>query len=866
MDTYNKSKDALLQELNSSVQGISVSEATNRQVKYGLNELLDTKKKSTFMLFLEQFKDFLVIILIIAAIVSMFLGDIESALVILIVITINAILGTVQNLKAEQSLQSLKALSSPIAKVLRSNTKITIPSNEVTMGDIVFLEAGDYIAADGRILENFSLKVNESMLTGESLNVDKEDSTIINEVPIGDRKNMVFSGSFVTYGRATILVTGIGMNTEIGKVAQLLKNTQAKKTPLQVNLDNFGKKLSIVIIGLCAVLFALSLYRGDNAGDAFMFAVALAVAAIPEALSSIVTIVLSFGTQKMATENAIIRKLHAVEGLGSVSIICSDKTGTLTQNKMTVKKYCVNNTIIEGKDVDLTNKLQDKLLKMSVLCNDSTNENGSEIGDPTEVALINFSDKFGKDELEIRAKYTRLQEIPFDSDRKLMTTVNSINGKQIMITKGAVDVLFNNLINIEKEDGIHQISESDAIELESINQEFSKSGLRVLAFAYKELNAGDQPTEDDLTFIGLIAMMDPPREESKAAVLECKQAGIRPVMITGDHKVTAAAIAKEIGILNDISEAIDGSQIDAMSDEELQEYVPQISVYARVSPEHKIRIVNAWQKRGNIVAMTGDGVNDAPALKQADVGVAMGITGSEVAKDAASMVLTDDNFATIVKAVENGRNLYLNIKNSIKFLLSGNTAAIIVVLYASLLALPVPFAAVHLLFINLLTDSLPAIALGLEPHSKSVMKAKPRPLNESILTKDFMFEILLEGLTIAIVTAFAFHIGDPNTTPELASTMAFATLCMSRLVHGFNCKSKKPVLLTKKMFNNLYLWGAFLLGFIFLNAVLIIPGLHGIFEVSKLNTNLLLTIYGLSLVPLLVIQTAKYILHFFKKD
>ena len=533
-------------------------------------------------------------------------------------------MGTVQHVKAEQSLNSLKALSAPQAKVLRGGNMVVVNSNEVTVGDVVFLEAGDYICADGRILDNFSLKVNESSLTGESVNIDKEDVTLPDEeIPLGDRKNMVYSGSFVTYGRASFVVTGIGMDTEIGKVAQLLKNTSEKRTPLQVNLDNFGKKLSIAILILCAVLFAVSIYRGQALIDAFIFAVALAVAAIPEALSSIVTIVLSFGTQKMARENAIIRKLQAVEGLGSVSIICSDKTGTLTQNKMTVKKYCVNNQIVEGEDCDFSNPLDRKLLTMGILCNDATNVDGKEIGDPTEVAIINFTDTHGADdEINIRNLYPRAAEVPFDSDRKLMSTVHTLHGKTLMVTKGAVDVLFHRCVKIEKADGVFDLTEQDVRQLEKINAYFSENGLRVLAFAYKELEGEwevDEHSENDLTFIGLVAMMDPPREESKQAVEECIAAGIRPVMITGDHKVTAAAIAKQIGILHDFSEAVDGAEIDKLSDEELQEFVEHVSVYARVSPEHKIRIVRAWQAKGCIVSMTGDGVNDAPALKQADV-------------------------------------------------------------------------------------------------------------------------------------------------------------------------------------------------------------------------------------------------------
>ena len=859
---YSKSKEELFKELGVNKDGLNDTEVKSMEEKYGKNELVEGKKKSTFQVFLDQFKDMLIIILICAAAISMFLGDIESAAVIIFVLIVNATLGTIQHLKAEQSLSSLKALSSPSTKVLRNGERIEIDSKDVVVGDIIFLEAGDYVPADGRILENYSLQVNESSLTGESESIVKMSEIIKGEeIPIGDRKNMVFSGSLVTYGRATILATAVGMDTEIGKIAQLLNDTKEKKTPLQANLDNFGKKLAIGILVICAIVFALSLYRGEAIIDAFMFAVALAVAAIPEALSSIVTIVLSLGTQKMAKENAIIRKLQAVEGLGSVSIICSDKTGTLTQNKMTVKKIFVDGKVIDSNELNLEKKIDNDLLTMSLLCNDAITDCEKEIGDPTEVALVNLGDLYGVDELVQRDKFKRLGEIPFDSDRKLMSVVYNIHGENIIATKGAVDVLLKRSTKIETSEGVRPITKEDIAKIEEINQEFSKTGLRVLSFAYRNIESRTDiklDDENDLTFIGLISMMDPPREESAEAVRACIEAGIKPVMITGDHKITASAIAKQIGILKDESEAIEGSALDKVSDEELKNMIEHISVYARVSPEHKIRIVRAWQEKGNVVAMTGDGVNDAPALKQADIGVAMGITGSEVAKDAASMVLTDDNFATIVKAIENGRNIYSNIKNAIKFLLSGNTAGILSVLYASILALPVPFAAVHLLFINLLTDSLPAIALGLEPHKKEVMKEKPRKANASILTKDFITDVLFEGVVITIVTMIAFHIGLNQGGPLLASTMAFATLCLSRLVHGFNSKSKKHVV-SKELFSNKYLWAAFGVGFVLLNIVLLVPAFEGLFQVAPLTLNNLLTIYGLSLCTFIVVQFVKFI-------
>lgn len=859
---YQISQNEVRREVNGKEEALTSSEVQQNQEKYGLNELVEGKKKSTIQIFLEQFKDFLVIILIVAAVVSGILGDAESAIVILIVITINAILGTVQTVKAEQSLNSLKELSAPLAKVLRDGNVIQIPSKEVTIGDEVFLEAGDYVPADGRILTNASLKIDESALTGESLAVEKSEDTITGEVPLGDQTNMVFSGSFVTYGRGSFLVTAIGMDTEVGKIATLLKTTSEKKTPLQMNLDEFGKKLSIVILIFCGILFGVNVFQGVNIGDSFMFAVALAVAAIPEALSSIVTIVLSFGTQKMAKEHAIIRKLQAVEGLGSVSIICSDKTGTLTQNRMTVEDYYVNGKRIPAAEIDRQALGQKELLRYSILCNDSTNVDGVEIGDPTETALINLGTKLGAEAGYVRGKFPRTSEIPFDSDRKLMSTAHVLENGPVMVTKGAVDVLLNRVTKIQKGTEVCQITQEDKEAIENQNQEFSRSGLRVLAFAYKPIQK-DQvlqlEDEDDLIFVGLISMMDPPREESKAAVADCIRAGIKPIMITGDHKVTAAAIAKRIGILKDESEACEGSVIDNMSDEELMDFVDGISVYARVSPEHKIRIVRAWQNKGNIVAMTGDGVNDAPALKQADIGVAMGITGSEVSKDAAAMVLTDDNFATIIKAVENGRNVYKNIKGSIQFLLSGNFGGILAVLYASLAGLPVPFAPVHLLFINLLTDSLPAIALGLEPHTKTVMDEKPRPMNESILTKDFLIKVGTEGFCIGLMTMLAFLIGYRGGDAVLASTMAFGTLCTGRLVHGFNCKSDRPMMFSKKLWNNIYLIGAFLIGFVLITSVLTIPALQNVFKVVPLNVTQLFTVYGLALLNLPVIQLLKWI-------
>ena len=776
-EIYQQTVEEVLERVNGKKSGLTSEQVKRSREKCGWNELTEGKKKGILQIFFEQYKDFLVLILIASAIISGMLGDVESAAVIVTVITINAILGTIQTVKAEQSLQSLKNLSGPEAKVLRDGTVVQIPARELVVGDVILLEAGDMIPADGRLIENASLKIDESALTGESLAVEKNMDTILTEAPLGDRANMLFSGSFVTYGRGKAIVTDIG-------------------------------------------------------------------------------------TQKMAKEHAIIRKLQAVEGLGSVSIICSDKTGTLTQNKMTVEDYYIDGKRISAEAIDISDQAQKCLLNYSILCNDSTNENGVEIGDPTETALINLGSRYGIEAASVRKLYPRNGELPFDSDRKMMSTLHLIDGKNQMIVKGAVDKLLERTEQIWTKEGIRKITEEDKEKIQRQNQEFSMEGLRVLAFTYREIPKNHTLTiqdEDHLVFLGLIAMMDPPREESKAAVAECIKAGIRPVMITGDHKITAAAIAKRVGILHDLSEACEGADIENMSDEELKEFVSNISVYARVSPEHKIRIVRAWQERGMIVAMTGDGVNDAPALKQADIGVAMGMTGTEVAKDAAAMVLTDDNFATIVKAVENGRNLYQNIKYAIQFLLSGNFGAILTVLCSSVAGLPVPFAPVHLLFINLLTDSLPAIALGLEPDRSEVMSEKPRLADESILTKDFLSKIGLEGLVIGAMTMISFLTGYNQNGTLLGSTYAFGTLCLARLFHGYNCKSDHPVIFTKGLFHNKWLQGAFVLCAVLITTVLTVPGFHNLFKVETLNLMQLGCVYLYAFASLLIIQLLKCI-------
>ncbi|NRO82581.1 Calcium-transporting ATPase 1 [Lactobacillus helveticus] len=865
---YLQTKAKVLEELKTSSDGLSSQQAKDNLAKYGKNALIEGKKKTTLQVFLEQFKDLMVIILIIAAVISAFTGELESTLVIIAVLILNAILGTVQHIKAEKSLESLKSLSSPSAKVLRDGKKIEIDSKDVVPGDIMLLEAGDMVTADGRILDNFSLQVNESSLTGESTNIDKADVEFDHEMPLGDRINMVYSSSLVTYGRANVVVTATGMNTEIGKIASLMNETKERRTPLQISLDKFSSKLATAILIICAIVLGLQIWRGQPIMDALLFAVALAVAAIPEALSSIVTIVQAMGTQKMAKENAIIKNLAAVESLGSVSVICSDKTGTLTQNKMTVQDIYIGGKTLKPNQLNLDNQLHRYLLYDAVLNNDSSLVDGKGIGDPTEYALlemyrqvpgIDLGDKgLGISEEDLRGLLTRKQEVPFDSDRKLMSTKHLIHTVPTIFVKGAIDVLLDRCVNIRLDDEVRPITEEDKKQILAQNQHFSENGLRVLTFAYKESDEDLTPeTENGFTFIGLVSEMDPPREESIEAVARAKKAGIRTVMITGDHKVTAVAIAKKIGIFNDGDMAVTGLELDKMSDEELEQKIEKIAVYARVSPENKIRIVNAWQKKDHIVSMTGDGVNDAPALKKADIGVAMGITGTEVSKDAASMILADDNFATIIKAVANGRTVFENIKNAIMYLLSGNLSAIITVLFASIGGFSVPFVAVQLLFINLVTDSLPALAIGVEPGAPDILDRKPRDPKVGILNKSLVTEVGLQGLIIAVGVITAFMISR-QTSPAVACTMAFSTLTFARLLHGFNCRSQHSIFKIgfKK---NWYSLAAFAVGTLLLALILFVPALHGLFAVTPLTGNQLLWIIGLAVIPTVIIQIVKVV-------
>ena len=857
---WKLSQEELLQELNSSMNGLTAEEAKKRLEQYGYNKLQEGKRKGVLQVFAEQFADLLVIILIIAAIISALTGGLEGTIVILAVLILNAILGTVQHFKAQKSLDSLKAMAAPNARVIRDGQKMEVPAAELVPGDILLLEAGDVTAADGRVLQNFSLQVSESALTGESENVNKIDTPIDqDELPLGDRLNMVYSSSLVSYGRAVVLVTGTGMQTEIGKIADLMESAQEKATPLQRSLDDFSKKLSIIIMVICAIVFGLGVWRNMGLAESLMFAVALAVAAIPEALSSIVTIGLAIGTQKMAKENAIIKNLRAVEGLGCVSVICSDKTGTLTQNRMTVKKAYANGKVWEPEEAKGNDKAVNGLVAESVLCNDGAINGETAVGDPTETALLSFCRTIGGDENKVREEFPRLQEIPFDSDRKLMSTLHFRNNRYEMLIKGAPDVLLARCTSVEQNGEVLPLTDEIRSAIVDQNRDFSSQGLRVLAFAKKVLSENRPLTledETDLIFTGLIAMMDPPRVESAPAVADCRRAGIRPVMITGDHKITASAIAREIGILQDGDRAVEGSELEKMTDEELRNEVEHISVYARVSPEHKIRIVRAWQDRGQVAAMTGDGVNDAPALKQADIGIAMGITGTEVSKDAASMILTDDNFATIVKAVANGRNVYTNIKNSIKFLLSGNLAGILVVMITSLFGLPLPFTAVQLLFINLLTDSLPALAVNMEKPTGDLLNQKPRSPKEGILTKDFLQTLGIQGALIAVVTMAAFYLG-MQINNGMACTMAFATLCMARLFHGFNCRGSRSIF---RLPSNPYSVGAFFVGTLLLMLVLFVPALHGLFDIDNaLTLTNIGQIVGLAFAPTFLIQLSRIV-------
>ena len=857
---YQMTAEEALRGMESSHGGLSSGQAEVRCGQFGENVLQEHAGKKIWQVFLEQFQDLLVLILIVAAAISVLSGSGESAAVIFAVITMNAVLGTIQHEKARKSLESLKKLSAPVAQVLRDGKSQEIPAAKVVPGDIVLLDAGSLVAADGRLLECYNLQVNESSLTGESLPVEKRAGVEdVAGIPLGDQYNMVFAGSLVTGGRGVFVVTATGMETELGKIARLMNMAKEKKTPLQVSLDQFSTHLAALILGICVLVFGLSLYRGTSVLESLMFAVALAVAAIPEALGSIVTIVQAMGTQQMAREHAIIKDLKAVESLGCVSVICSDKTGTLTQNRMTVEQVLVDERVLQPGQLRLYDPVQRYFLYGAVLDNDAVVQGDVCTGDPTEAALLAMALRADVSPEALRREMPRLGELPFDSGRKRMSTLHWCDGICVLFTKGAPDVLLERTDQILTKSGVRPMTPEQKKQIRQQNESWAAGGLRVLAVAYRpleQMQACSLELEDSCIFLGIAAMLDPPRPESKPAVLTAKKAGIRPVMITGDHPVTALAVAEKTGILEAGDLAVTGPGLDQMTDGELDRKLEYISVYARVSPEHKIRIVEAWQRQGRIVAMTGDGVNDAPALKKADIGVAMGIMGTEVSKDAASMILTDDNFATMIKAVANGRNVYRNIRNAVQFLLSGNMAGILCVLYASILALPMPFAPVHLLFINLLTDSLPAIAIGMEPQEEGLLDQPPRDPKEGILTAAFLLRLVLQGMLIAVSTMTAYHVGMDTGGAGTASTMAFSALTLARLFHGFNCRSSHS-LLSLGIRSNMWSVMAFETGTLLLAAVLFLPGLQVLFAVADLSARQLATVLVCAFVPTLLIQAVK---------
>lgn len=831
---YNKKIDDIYEFFNSNVNGLNNENCKKNRNKFGVNKLKEKQRKSITRIFLEQFQDMLVIILIISAIISIFLNEIESTIVIFVVITINAILGTYQYQKAEKTLNSLRNLSSPTSNVIRNNQLIKIKSYELVCGDIVIINTGDVISADGRIIEEESLEINESSLTGESVPVKKNNKTINKDnLELGEQANMLFSGTFCTKGRCKYIVCNVGMKTEIGKIAQTLNEIGQKRTPLQNGLDTFSKYLAFMIILVCILVLGISLYRKGDFLDSLMFAVALAVAAIPEALGTIVTIVLALGTEKMAKENAIIKDLKAVETLGCISVICTDKTGTLTTNEMTV--------------VESVNYIDDELFKKYILL--SSNYDSYKVdNNPTEQALI----KYAKDYIDNKA--VKLKEIAFTSDRKIMSNLYNIDGEKYLFVKGGVDVVLSKCSYIAGGNNVF-MSNNDRLEIFKKVNYFASMGRRIISFGYKKVYHEEITDKDetDLIFTGFVTIIDPPRAESRDAVKDCIKAGIKPIMLTGDYKNTAVAIASDIGIYQDGDIAITGKELDNINQAELEDKIDKITVYARLNPKQKIRIVEAWQSKNQIVGMTGDGVNDALALAKSDVSISMG-NGTEVAKDASSMILVDNNFNTIVKSVINGRKIYINIQNAIRFLISGNFAAILIVLLTTIFDLPIPFLAVHLLFINLLTDSLPAIAIGMQDDQGDLLTDKPRSKNENILSTKLIGNILLEGIVIFMCCAYGYIRG-LSTNVGTARTMAFSILCLSRLFHSLNCATKSSFLIVKKV--NTFLIGSLIIGVILINLVLFIPQLKYIFVISDLNIEQIFMIYGLSLIPLVLIQIAK---------
>ena len=883
---FNKSTEETAKVLETNMEkGLTNEEVKKRQEKYGFNELKAKKKKSLFVKFLEQFKDFMIIVLIISAVVSGVIGVIEGegitdTIIILIVIIVNAIIGVAQENKAEKSLEALQKLSSHAAKVIRNGKITVIPSRELVPGDVVVLETGDFIPADLRIVDAVNLKSQESALTGESVPVEKVTDAIKDEkVGIGDRINMLFSSSLVTYGRGKGIVVETGMNTEVGKIADIINSSEENETPLQVKLNKHGKTLGIAALAICAFIFGIGLLYGKEPIHMFMSAVSLAVAAIPEGLPAVSTIVLAIGVQRMVQRNAIVKRLPAVETLGSATVICSDKTGTLTQNKMTVKKVFYNYKLINVDDIDMDDDLK-ILINAGMLCNDTkVAEDNTLTGDPTETALVDFG--FSMDfNPHTYGMMPRVGEIPFDSERKLMTTVNKVDGKYIVYTKGGVDELLERCKDCQIHGEIGKLEEYKK-DIYKSNEEMAKNALRVLAFAYKEIDHEPlaeeiKNIERDLTFVGMVGMIDPPREEAKEAVAKCKTAGIKAVMITGDHKITATAIAKQLGILQNEDEAITGAELEEMSDEDLIKNVRKYSVYARVSPEHKVRIVKAWQTNGEIVAMTGDGVNDAPALKNADIGCAMGVVGTDVAKEAADVILTDDNFATVVSAAEEGRRIYDNILKAIQFLLSSNVGEIIT-LFIAIMAMPLianwfgitnisnlePLLPIHILWINLVTDSLPALALAFDPADKNVMKRKPAKPGKGVFSKGMIWRIIYQGTMIGALTLIAFCIGlatpnvDENMKIELGQTMAFCVLALSELVHVFNIRNNKESLFKGGVFNNSKLLLAILASAAIMFVVLLVPPLREIFSIAALPVENILEVVILVFSPIAVVEIFK---------
>ncbi len=868
--------DNLYKEYESSTNGLTPAQVEINRRNYGINKLQEKKPKKWYHFFIEQYKDLLMITLLVASLVSLIVSAFpqhgyqwgqmlttiegwENFILIVVITVINAILGMIQALKAQKSLESLKKLSSPKAKVIRGNQSLVVNSEDLVVGDIVIVEAGDIAPADGRIIDCFSLKVNESSLTGEATVVLKNNNPLDDpHLGIGDRLNCIYSGCLVVYGRAKFIVTAVGSNTEIGKISTLLNETKTKKTPLQVNLDRLAKFLVYIILAVCLVLFVVnmikmkdpSLNKWETFGDSINFSIALAVAVIPEALSSIVTIVLSISTKRLAKQNAIVKELKAVEGLGSVSIICSDKTGTLTQNKMTVIDLYTDETLI-NQDMQFnyqTNKIN--LPELAVLCSDAKVVNNTIIGDPTESCLIDYYNKHSDSE-QLRSSCKRISELPFDSERMMMSTLVQYQNKKFMITKGAIDQVLSKITHIYLNGEVRKINDNDITKINTINRQFASEGKRVLCFAFKEMQQDKLQFNDEsnLIFIGLISMIDPPRVETIQAIKECKVAGIRPIMITGDHPETAVAIAKQIGIFNEGDLSLSGRELKEISEEELTLNIAKYSVYARVSPEDKIKIVRAWQKHNMIVSMTGDGVNDAPSLKEANIGVAMGITGTEVSKDAASMILTDDNFATIITAIKSGRNVYNNIKSAIKFLLTGSLATIlataVLLIFSLIIGINyVPFNTIQLLFLNLVTDSWPAIALGLESYKNDVIYEKPRKANEFFITPKFMKHVVLDALLISgvVIVSFFFTyytkvsgivINDTDQLFDQASGIAFLTLAFCRLFHSFNCRMNKPVLFSKEFFSNQWIFGSFLISAVLLLIVYYVPGVNSVFMHSS---------------------------------